>query len=40
MGKKKEGTWRMVIDYVHLNALTVNGKCQLDVIDELLDELT
>lgn len=37
--KKKDHTWRMVVDYKHLNALTLKGKYHLPVIDELLDEL-
>jgi hypothetical protein len=37
---KKEGNeWHLVVDYRHLNALTVKGKYPLPVIDELLDEL-
>lgn len=31
--------WRLVVDYRHLNALTVKGKYPLPIIDELLDEL-
>jgi hypothetical protein len=37
--KKGDRTWRLVIDYRHLNALTVKGKYPLPMIDELLDEL-
>ena len=37
--KKKEGTWRLCIDYRHLNAMTVVGKYLVPVIEELLDEL-
>jgi hypothetical protein len=34
--KKEETAWRLIVDYRHLNALTVKGKYP----DELLDELT
>lgn len=38
--KNGDKTWRLVVDYRHLNALTVKGKYPLPVIDELLDELS
>jgi hypothetical protein len=38
--KKGDSTWRMVVDYRYLNALTQKGKYPLPVIDELLDELS
>jgi hypothetical protein len=37
--RKKDGSWRIVVDYRHLNALTVKSKYHVPVIDELLDEL-
>ena len=37
--RKKDGGWRMCVDYRYLNALIVKNKYPLQVIDELLDEL-
>lgn len=37
--RKKDGSWRLVIDYRQLNAITVKSTYPMPIIDELLDEL-
>jgi hypothetical protein len=37
--KKKDGSWRLCIDYRQLNALTVKNRYPMPVVEELMDEL-
>ena len=39
MVKKKDGTWRLCVDYRQLNANTVKNKYPIPIIEDLLDEL-
>ena len=39
MVKKKDGTWRLCVDYRQLNSNTMKNKYPIPIIEDLLDEL-
>jgi hypothetical protein len=39
MVEKKDGTWRMCVDYLALNKIMVKNQYPLPRIDDLLDQL-
>lgn len=39
MVRKKDGSWRLGVDYRELNSQTVKNKFPMPIIEDLLDEL-
>lgn len=38
--RKKDGAWRLCVDYCYLNALTVKTSFPIPIFEQLMDELT
>ena len=37
--KKKDGTWRLCVDYIQLNKVTIHNKYPFPRIDDLFNQL-
>ena len=39
MVRKKDGGWRLCVDYRELNVVTIKNKFPMPIIEDLLDEM-